>query len=103
MNRVLRILRRSIKHFWYGKELTVGHIFESTSYKTLGACIEVQRQLGPHCMEVDIQRALALALPKCGLEFLRERTYRSTSILWRSHGEGWTLWSGMTRRRCCLR
>ena len=50
----------------------MGHTFESTSYKTLGACIEVQQQLGPHCMEVDIQRALTLALPKHGLEFLRE-------------------------------
>ncbi|MFN2202309.1 MAG: GxxExxY protein [Caldilineaceae bacterium] len=37
-----------------------------------GACIDVQRQLGPHCMEVDYQRALALALPKHGLEFVRE-------------------------------
>ncbi len=50
----------------------MGHTFESTSYKTLGACIEVQQQLGPHCMEVDIQRALTLALHKHGLEFLRE-------------------------------
>lgn len=50
----------------------MGHTFESTSYKTIGACIEVQQQLGPHCMEVDVQRALALALPKHGLDFLRE-------------------------------
>ncbi len=38
----------------------------------LGACVDVQRQLGPHCMEVDYQRALALALKKRGLEFERE-------------------------------
>ncbi len=50
----------------------MGHEFESTSYKTIGACIEVQQQLGPHCMEVDVQRALALALPKHGLDFIRE-------------------------------
>ncbi len=81
----------------------MGHTFESTSYKTLGACIEVQRQLGPHCMEVDIQRALALVCPNMVWSSCARRTYRSTSILWRSHGEGWTLWSGMTRRRCCLR
>ncbi len=44
----------------------------SLSGLVLGACIEVQRQLGPHCMEVDYQRALALALKKRGLEFERE-------------------------------
>jgi GxxExxY protein len=49
-----------------------GHGFEPTSYKVFGACIDVQRQLGPHCMEVDYQRALALALPKHGLDFVRE-------------------------------
>ncbi|MGQ9683856.1 MAG: GxxExxY protein [Anaerolineae bacterium] len=38
----------------------------------LGACIDVQRQLGVHCMEVDYQRALALALEKRGLAFERE-------------------------------
>ncbi len=51
----------------------MGHIFESVSYEVFGACIEVQRQLGPHCMEVDYQRALVLALSKRPqLEFLRE-------------------------------
>ena len=51
----------------------MGHAFEPLSYAIFGACIEVQRQLGPHCMEVDYQRALELALKKrAGLEFLRE-------------------------------
>ena len=51
----------------------MGHAFEPLSYAIFGACIEVQRQLGLHCMEVDYQRALELALKKdAGLEFLRE-------------------------------
>jgi len=50
----------------------MGHAFEPLSYAVWGACIEVQRQLGPHCMEVDYQRALELALAKRGLEFIRE-------------------------------
>jgi GxxExxY protein len=49
-----------------------GYQFGQLSYQTLGACIDVQRQLGLHCMEVDYQRALELALPKRGLEFQRE-------------------------------
>ena len=49
-----------------------GYQFGRLSYETLGACIDVQRQLGLHCMEVDYQRALALALPKRGLQFQRE-------------------------------
>jgi GxxExxY protein len=50
----------------------VPHTFEALSYVIWGACIEVQKQLGPHCMEVDYQRALELALGKRGLEFVRE-------------------------------
>ncbi len=46
--------------------------FEALSGLVLGACIAVQRQLGAHCMEVDYQRALELALAKAGLEFIRE-------------------------------
>jgi len=49
-----------------------GYHFSRLSYETLGACIDVQRQLGLHCMEVDYQRALALALPKRSLRFQRE-------------------------------
>jgi GxxExxY protein len=49
-----------------------GHSFEHLSYEVIGACIDVQRQLGVHCMEVDYQRALALALPRRGLEYQRE-------------------------------
>ena len=46
-----------------------GYQFGQLSYETIGACIDVQRQLGLHCMEVDYQRALALALPKRGLRY----------------------------------
>ena len=49
-----------------------GHSFEPLSYAVLGACIDVQRQMGPHCMEVDYQRALEIALPKHGLQYQRE-------------------------------
>jgi GxxExxY protein len=49
-----------------------GYAFSQLSHDTLGACIDVQRQLGVHCMEVDYQRALALALQKKGLEYQRE-------------------------------
>ncbi|HNB51153.1 MAG TPA: hypothetical protein PK530_04390 [Anaerolineales bacterium] len=31
--------------------------FGSLSYRTIGACQDVQRQLGVHCIEVDYQRA----------------------------------------------
>jgi GxxExxY protein len=49
-----------------------GHPFEGLSYAVIGACIDVQRQLGVHCMEVDYQRALELALRKRSLEHQRE-------------------------------
>ena len=49
-----------------------GYQFGQLSYDTLGACIDVQRQLGVHCMEVDYQRALVMALPKRGLQYRRE-------------------------------
>ena len=49
-----------------------GHAFGRLSYDTIGACIEVQRQLGVHCTEIDYQRALELALAKRGLGFERE-------------------------------
>lgn len=48
------------------------HEFEQLSYNVIGACIDVQKQLGVHCMEVDYQRALEIALPKFGVEFERE-------------------------------
>jgi len=44
-----------------------GHSFSQLSCDTIGACIEVQRQLGLHCMETDYQRALELALAKRGM------------------------------------
>ncbi|MGC8786609.1 MAG: GxxExxY protein [Anaerolineae bacterium] len=49
-----------------------GYSFGQLSHEVIGACIEVQRQLGIHCMEVDYQRALEIALPKRGLQFQRE-------------------------------
>jgi len=49
-----------------------GHEFEALSHTVIGACIDVQRQLGVHCMEVDYQRALELALTKWGVQFQRE-------------------------------
>jgi GxxExxY protein len=50
----------------------MGHQFEPLSYAVFGACIAVQRQLGPHCMEVDYQRALEIEFRKLGLEYIRE-------------------------------
>jgi len=49
-----------------------GYEFEQLSYDVIGACIDVQRQLGLHCMEVDYQRALEVALAKGGLQYQRE-------------------------------
>ncbi|MBI5301558.1 MAG: GxxExxY protein [Chloroflexi bacterium] len=48
------------------------HQFEPLSYKVIGVCIDVQKQLGLHCMEVDYQRALELALPQFGVQCARE-------------------------------
>ncbi len=49
-----------------------GYGFEPLSWEVLGACIEVQRQLGRRCMEVDYQRALAIELGKRSVQFQRE-------------------------------
>ena len=49
-----------------------GYDFNQLSYEVIGACIDVQRQLGLHCMEVDYQRALEIALSKRGLGWERE-------------------------------
>jgi GxxExxY protein len=49
-----------------------GYDFGSLSYAVIGACQDVQRQLGVHCMEVDYQRALRIALRKRGLSCRRE-------------------------------
>jgi hypothetical protein len=35
--------------------------FSALSYQVIGACQDVQRQLGVHCMEVDYQCALEIA------------------------------------------
>ena len=49
-----------------------GYNFSELSYAVIGACQDVQRQLGVHCMEVDYQRALEIALSKRGLTWQRE-------------------------------
>jgi GxxExxY protein len=49
-----------------------GYPFSPLSYQVIGACQDVQRQLGVHCMEVDYQRALELALRARGLDYDRE-------------------------------
>jgi GxxExxY protein len=49
-----------------------GYQFGKVSFDDIGACLDVQRQLGVHCTEVGYQRALELALPKHGLQFQRE-------------------------------
>lgn len=49
-----------------------GYKFGSLSYRVIGACQDVQRQMGIHCMEVDYQRALEIALSKRGLSWQRE-------------------------------
>ena len=46
--------------------------FEPLSRAVIGACIDVQRVMGLHCMEVDYQRALEVALPRAGVGFERE-------------------------------
>ncbi len=49
-----------------------GYDFSTLSYTVIGACQDVHRQLGVHCMEVDYQRALEIALSKRGLTWQRE-------------------------------
>jgi GxxExxY protein len=49
-----------------------GYDFSDLSYAVIGACQDVQRQMGLHCMEVDYQRALEIALSKRGLTWQRE-------------------------------
>jgi GxxExxY protein len=49
-----------------------GYNFSALSYAVIGACQDVQCQMGVHCMEVDYQRALEIALSKRGLSWQRE-------------------------------
>ncbi len=49
-----------------------GYSFGTLSGEVIAACIEVQRELGRHCMEVDYQRALEVALRARGLGYDRE-------------------------------
>ena len=51
---------------------TKGYDFEPLSYEVIGACIDVQRQLGSHCKEEDYQRAVAIAFNQRGLAFEQE-------------------------------
>ena len=64
-----------------------GYDFNPLSYAVIGACQDVQRQLGLHCMEVDYQRALGIALSKRGLTWQREvdipLTYDGVVVTWR--------------------
>ncbi len=39
-----------------------GYDFSPLSYAVIGACQDVQRQMGVHCTEVGYQRALEIAL-----------------------------------------
>jgi hypothetical protein len=57
-----------------------GYSFKQVSYDTVGACIGVQRQLGVHCVEVDYQRALELAVPKRGLRCFRNQVIRKNLV-----------------------
>ncbi len=50
--------------------------FEPLSYNIIGACIDVQRQLGLHCMEVDYQRALAMPCPNLALSLNVKSKFR---------------------------
>ncbi len=49
-----------------------GYQFGTLSGEVIAACIAVQSELGRHCMEVDYQRALEVALHARGLAFDRE-------------------------------
>lgn len=49
-----------------------GYTFEALSHATLVAYIDGQRQMGAHCMEVECQRALEVALAERGLHCERE-------------------------------
>lgn len=49
-----------------------GYDFGELSGKTIGACIEVHKNLGPGFKEITYQRALAMELKIQGLKFNRE-------------------------------
>ena len=51
---------------------TKGYDFGRLSFAVIGACQDVQRQLGLHCMEVDYQRALEIAFNQRSLAWQRE-------------------------------
>ena len=57
-----------------------GYEFESLSDAVIGACIDVQRQLGFYCKEEDYQRALALAFEKRGIQFEREAVIPAKTV-----------------------
>ena len=55
-----------------GVTSTKGYQFGALSSGVMAACIDVQRELGRHCMEIDYQRALELALKTRALVYDRE-------------------------------
>ena len=66
-----------------GVTSTKGYQFGSLSSAVIGACIDVQRELGRHCMEVDYQRALELALQPLGVRrFVNSAAARSSVTRW---------------------
>jgi GxxExxY protein len=67
-----------------GDRSTKGREFEELSHQVIGACIDVQRQMGRHLMEVDYGRALELVLPKRGLRFEREAEVEIVYRAWSS-------------------
>lgn len=49
-----------------------GYDFTDSTYKIIGACLRVHRELGPGFRELIYQRALELEFQAAGLEFIRE-------------------------------
>lgn len=47
-------------------------IYKTESFKIIGACIEVHKELGSGFLEAVYQEALAVELTKCGIPFERE-------------------------------
>ena len=67
-----RFVASCSKHSRDPKRLEVTHVLQFEPLSTrFWACIAVQRQLGPHCMEVDYRGRL-IQIPKLPLEYIRE-------------------------------
>lgn len=61
-----------------------GYDFQPLSYETIGVCIDVQRQLGVHCMEVDYQRKVEIPIAYDGVVVTRRRV---DFVIWNEDGE----------------